>query len=816
MTYISNSKQENFLSRLIKSVDKLGLTPQFLIERKQKYNTVSGGILSILIFILTLLACIFFGKELYLKADPTVILSNSFDKDARLFNLTAKNFNFFIGVQGIDFVYYIDPTIYTLKIGINQISLIHMPNGDKDFKYNFNRYNLERCDLNKHFKNFKNQFETQDLENLLCLDQEKFDRIPLMGSFGDKQYQYLEFTVSSCNNETNPDIICQPKEVIDKKLEGGFFVINYIETIFDPKNFTNPDLNIRRDFYTSISNKYFKEITFHMKNVDYISDSGILMAFEVTQNFLQTNNIKEIYDFRTGAETFISSVFRLSNNRDVIKRKYLKLQDVLAQVGGFIKSIVIIVAFFNHFYSTTNFYIFLMNKLYAFDDYFINNESNINEQENNFNNNILKNYNNIFFNNSNKVFLEPNNKKKKVLNILNDQNKKQKSHSQFQESTNAAMNYNNSEANKFKNSEENDSSFELRTKNIINQKKEIFNSRNNKKSSNCQQQPKKEIEEGLKAVARVKEHVNNTDRNAFSNLNKQILQGDSDLLNTNNNNKDKFNTFNNNIELEVKNAKSKNNTFQIEIVGKLNKDVTKTKIVNHNYFSEKNENNNNICNKKINTENIKKKKENLKTISLDEENAKNHKKDNLIIKEKEGIKGEIIEKELNGNLGQDNQKLNEGMEISEKIRKNSEDILTRINTRVNNHFSIKYNFFEKFWLMFSLCSCSNSQRKNENRTKNTLHQQKKEIYERSYHQITEKFDAFKYLKIFDDVELIKNILLTEDQVNLINIVSNARHKYKVKEETPINLQLKSLRNIAESYNEIDMRIKLILKNTHLL
>jgi len=112
--------------------------------------------------------------------------------------------------------------------------------------------------------------------------------------------------------------------------------------------------------------------------------------------------------------------------------------------------------------------------------------------------------------------------------------------------------------------------------------------------------------------------------------------------------------------------------------------------------------------------------------------------------------------------------------------------------------------------------CSNSQRKNENRTKKTLHQQKKEIFERSYHQITEKFDAFKYLKIFDDVDIIKNILLTEDQVNLINIISKARHIYKVKEETPIDLQHKSLRNIAESYNEIDMRIKLILKNTHLL
>jgi len=60
-------RKENSLSNLILSLDQLGLTPQFLIDGKAKYSTVSGGILSLIIYILTIFSCFFFGKELYLK-----------------------------------------------------------------------------------------------------------------------------------------------------------------------------------------------------------------------------------------------------------------------------------------------------------------------------------------------------------------------------------------------------------------------------------------------------------------------------------------------------------------------------------------------------------------------------------------------------------------------------------------------------------------------------------------------------------------------------------------------------------------------------
>ncbi len=73
-------KKENFFFKFVKSIDRLGITPQFFIEKKPKYNSLTGGVFTILLFFLSICASFFFGKELYLKQDPTVILSNFFDE----------------------------------------------------------------------------------------------------------------------------------------------------------------------------------------------------------------------------------------------------------------------------------------------------------------------------------------------------------------------------------------------------------------------------------------------------------------------------------------------------------------------------------------------------------------------------------------------------------------------------------------------------------------------------------------------------------------------------------------------------------------
>ncbi len=347
-------EKHNLLINFTKSVDILGMTPQFLVEDKIKYKTVCGGFLSIILYILTICAFFFFGEELYLKQDPKITVSNSYDSIPRSFNLTKNNFNFIIGILGgNDNELYIDPQIYNIKIGFYQYNYFIKPNGKLEYIEKKDIFDLEKC--SKH--------------ELFCYDSDIFGNITLAGnleSYPINNVNYFQFNITTCKNGTDSNIICKTQEEINEKIEGSYLVFSYQDTILDPKNFTNPNSFTLKNYYTLLSDKYIKHLFFYMKNIDYISDSGILFSSEEKKNFIQTENIRESIDYNT-EDIIIKGIFMLSNNRDIIKRNYNKIQDVLAKVGGFIQSITFILVIFNYFYSTINFYIFLMNKLYFYD-----------------------------------------------------------------------------------------------------------------------------------------------------------------------------------------------------------------------------------------------------------------------------------------------------------------------------------------------------------------------------------------------------------------------------------------------------------------
>jgi hypothetical protein len=50
----------------------------------------------------------------------------------------------------------------------------------------------------------------------------------------------------------------------------------------------------------------------------------------------------EIFDFRD-TDYFFTFLLRMSNNRDIYTRKYVKVQEILASMGGLIKGIMLIV-----------------------------------------------------------------------------------------------------------------------------------------------------------------------------------------------------------------------------------------------------------------------------------------------------------------------------------------------------------------------------------------------------------------------------------------------------------------------------------------
>jgi hypothetical protein len=125
-----------------------------------------------------------------------------------------------------------------------------------------------------------------------------------------------------------------------------FACLNYFIDVSDYKN------SIKPNFISNIllsSSKSYRTDVFFLKNTNVRTDAGWIMEskdiiptyqFSSTQNSIVPALPKNPIFF------VITSVYNL---RDVFTRKYLKLQDILASAGGFIKILLIFLTNFKEY-----------------------------------------------------------------------------------------------------------------------------------------------------------------------------------------------------------------------------------------------------------------------------------------------------------------------------------------------------------------------------------------------------------------------------------------------------------------------------------
>ncbi len=163
--------------------------------------------------------------------------------------------------------------------------------------------------------------------------------------------------------KTNP--ICKSKSYIDEILRGTFFSYTHTDMIIDPTNYEKINQLIIGDSYTTVSNRYFKEMHHYKEKIDIITDSGIILQSNKIEEFIRTGYIKEMTDFRK-ADNFLSYSVKLSTKKEVYRRSYPKLQIILAELGGVFKSFNVICFIILYFQSRTKFYEFIKDLIFEY------------------------------------------------------------------------------------------------------------------------------------------------------------------------------------------------------------------------------------------------------------------------------------------------------------------------------------------------------------------------------------------------------------------------------------------------------------------
>ena len=287
------------------------------------------------------------GKEIIFKVNPTVITSTEVDplihsRSLQIpFAFVIENLN---GIIIENFEKYV--AFQAFYVNFSKITT----DSTHDFSLSYNKLDLKKCQAQDFSSDsyVQTAIDNNSLRNGYCLDQKNQN---IGGGWQNLWNYYVNITLVVCNNQTS-NIVCASQNDINTFLINNDlqFTIYYEDMMLDSKNNNILQKYMKND-HTRIVSNICKTNKYYLQEVTVVTDNGWIMFSpfnDTTQIFKE--RLTDFYYFdknnvgntKNGNFDFcISFNFFASENSLIIYRVYVKVQDILAQLGGILKIVTI-------------------------------------------------------------------------------------------------------------------------------------------------------------------------------------------------------------------------------------------------------------------------------------------------------------------------------------------------------------------------------------------------------------------------------------------------------------------------------------------
>ena len=374
-------KIEN-IETYITFIDLFGHSPSFIIDNNLQYKTFFGGFLSLIAIIISIITTIVFSKELFLKKSPSVNLNTESNLNPEILYY-FDNFEFIIGVQNESYTVTIDHSLFTAKGFIFNTTVNETGVFNSVFEID-----LQPCNLALRNSPNYDIFKKYNLENFYCIskNQSKFNLndIYLKDFWGNNGFQMLQVKFYECKNTTKSQK-CATKERIFNALSHTEISIYITDNYIRSNNYKNPFQRGVREIFSEASINFLVSITQFYHHVQIISDNGLMFSTKSKINGFKKDELTKDINYNRTSDNFATLTLQLNNYIEKYQRKYYKIQDLAAQVGGVFNIIMIICVFIIKLYEENYYFEYLINKY--FEVKLIKKKNNIHYKDNSNDNN---------------------------------------------------------------------------------------------------------------------------------------------------------------------------------------------------------------------------------------------------------------------------------------------------------------------------------------------------------------------------------------------------------------------------------------------
>ena len=350
-----------FVKQLISTIaifDFVSYKPKLLYKGKNNFQSSIGGFISILTIVFLFSFGIYFFVQLFQRNNMN-IASNDNVLEWPTYNMSNMPFIFKL-VDGNAHDIANDSTVFNLQ---------GLFSSNPAFNYYFEPCNISNA---KHFGEYRKYFENiWNIKTFNCIDDLNKYNFSLFGTYQNNELprSFINILLNICQNTTsNKGKPCKTRSFIDNKLTSAYLNLIFLQHNIDHNNFNDPGALTISTEILSFSSSIYKRYNFFYFLIEYDTDEGFIFPEISKKTYFQKQQIEVSVDLRVQIANnvkFGQICFYLSKDQKTYFRKYIKVQEVIASIGGVLSSVLFIANLVLYHVSRRLFLIRLANDSYV-------------------------------------------------------------------------------------------------------------------------------------------------------------------------------------------------------------------------------------------------------------------------------------------------------------------------------------------------------------------------------------------------------------------------------------------------------------------
>ena len=314
----------------LKGFDYFASNYALFFLQNESYKTKSGGIITIATVFLFAAFAFYLGLEIFYREKPIdtmIIVVNSLPNDINF----AVPFAFLLqdktGTLVENAYSYLNAS--ATYIDANNTNGVFTNNKMETMKMRY-------CNHTDYSPEILQAYIDMALDQAKCFDNQN---VTLGGDFSGNYVKYINVLISPCQNSSENNFSCASQDLINEFLKTTDIAIamHHESLSYDSSQFQTPIKKLLIEDGNMMDRKICKQYKYYLQKFIIYSDSGLFISTQVVQTYYQIDRV--VVDYLINADDdpnpcLFKFLIQSSHNTRTQHRTYLKLSDVIAQVGG--------------------------------------------------------------------------------------------------------------------------------------------------------------------------------------------------------------------------------------------------------------------------------------------------------------------------------------------------------------------------------------------------------------------------------------------------------------------------------------------------